>query len=601
MGIGGRLTLIVLSLLLVSIIGVTSLAFIVYRDSYSQAVLNRLQGIGTMNSQSFVDWLLARQDEMRYLAGLDAAREIDRERLNHLLQRIAESNGHYDTIFFVNPEGRGVVGVAYDGRARSMTAEEAGQFNVPDRAWFRQAIGGQDTFSQPVVSRATGNRVSTVAIPVRRQNEIVGVMRGAVQLDTLLQRLSGLERDPSTEIYLVDREGAPVTPAPSLAGLSGSLDTLAGFAIREGSSGVGRYRNAAGVPVIGSYVFIPMLGWGLVVETEQAVALAEVDSVFWMLCGLAFAALLITGILFKFVAKRSITRPLGVIIENLNSGASEVAAASGEVSSASQSLADGASEQAASLEEISASLEEVSSMTRRNADYARQTDSLTGESKRVMIKANESMARLTESMSEISKASEETSKIVKTIDEISFQTNLLALNAAVEAARAGEAGAGFAVVADEVRSLALRAADAARSTAALIEGTVLKVREGSAFVAATNEEFHQVAESTTKVSQLVSEIAAASHEQSQGVDEISKAMNDMDGVVQRNAAAAEQSAAASEELNAQADQMQVVVTHLIRLVEGGQVSPREKPLPHQMGRHGSWKKTGTAIAIRKQE
>ena len=137
-------------------------------------------------------------------------------------------------------------------------------------------------------------------------------------------------------------------------------------------------------------------------------------------------------------------------------------------------------------------------MTKQNADNAGQANSLMSGTKQVVATANESMGRLTESMGEITRASEETSKIIKTIDEIAFQTNLLALNAAVEAARAGEAGAGFAVVADEVRNLAMRAADAAKNTANLIEGTVKKVKDGSDLVSQTNEAFQQVAGSSAK-------------------------------------------------------------------------------------------------------
>jgi len=171
-------------------------------------------------------------------------------------------------------------------------------------------------------------------------------------------------------------------------------------------------------------------------------------------------------------------------------------------------------------------------------------------------------------MEDISKASEETSKIIKTIDEIAFQTNLLALNAAVEAARAGEAGAGFAVVADEVRNLAMRAADAAKNTAELIEGTVKKVNDGSKLVSTTNDAFNQVAESSAKVGDLVAEISEASKEQSNGIEQVNIAITDMDKVVQQNAANAEESASASEEMNAQAEQLRDYVGDLVQLVSG---------------------------------
>jgi len=147
---------------------------------------------------------------------------------------------------------------------------------------------------------------------------------------------------------------------------------------------------------------------------------------------------------------------------------------------------------------------------------------------------------LTKSMKEIATASEQTQKIIKSIDEVAFQTNLLALNAAVEAARAGEAGAGFAVVADEVRNLAMRATDSAKDTAALIENIVKKVRGGESLVTVTNEVFSEVTASSTKVVELMGEIAAASQEQSQGIDQVNRAVAEMNQVTQQNAASAEE-------------------------------------------------------------
>ncbi|MGC8493434.1 MAG: methyl-accepting chemotaxis protein [Syntrophobacteraceae bacterium] len=272
------------------------------------------------------------------------------------------------------------------------------------------------------------------------------------------------------------------------------------------------------------------------------------------------------GIAITAWIRRSVGNTLREIIQGLSGASREVNLASGQLSQASQSLAEGATEQAASVEEISASLEEISAMTKGNAKNAGEADSLMQDAKQTFEAANSSMRLLTASMEEISKASEETSKIIKTIDEIAFQTNLLALNAAVEAARAGEAGAGFAVVADEVRNLAMRAAEAAKNTTALIEGTVKKVRDGSGLVTKTSESFGELGDSTAKVATLIVEIATASKEQSLGIDQVSTGMNQTEQVIQKNSANAEQTAAASKEMNAQAEQMKGLVARLVALV-----------------------------------
>jgi hypothetical protein len=277
---------------------------------------------------------------------------------------------------------------------------------------------------------------------------------------------------------------------------------------------------------------------------------------------------LVLGIGYAIFSIRSIVGKVNHVIRGISQGAGEVSEAATQVSASSQSLAQGASEQASTVEETSASLEEMSSMTRQNADHANEANGLMQNSKQMVESANASMADLIQSMESISTASDETGKIIKAIDEIAFQTNLLALNAAVEAARAGQAGAGFAVVADEVRNLAMRAADAAKNTAGMIEETIKRVKDGKVLVGRTNDTFKKVAESAGKVSGLVAEIAAASTEQAQGIDQLNKAVAEMDKVVQQTAAGAEESASASEEMNAQADHMKQFVLELTQLVNG---------------------------------
>lgn len=434
---------------------------------------------------------------------------------------------------------------------------------------------------------SNGEPASFVGAPVIYNGKTLGVVALQIPIsgiNNIMQERTGLGETGETYLIGSDklmRSDSYLDPTnhsviasfknPNL----GSVDTEGAREALSGKADQKIIIDYNGNPVLSAYAPLKVgdANWAILAEIDKAEAFAPIKvlTTSIILLSLIFAAIII---MIAWAFSASIAKPLrnifsGLksfsdqelahtteqfkdIINGLDSGSEQVSAASVQLSSSSQSLSEGASEQASNIEEISSSLEEMSSMTRQNADNTNQADIHAKDSVNAMDALNDAMIH-------IKNSSDETAKIVKTIDEIAMQTNLLALNAAVEAARAGDAGKGFAVVAEEVRGLAQRAAEAAKTTADLIEESQKNAEQGA-------DNTIKVKESLEKVSNIIAEVSSASKEQAQGIEQVNAAISQMDKVTQQNAANSEETASSSEELSAQANALKGVVNSLGQIV-----------------------------------
>lgn len=281
-------------------------------------------------------------------------------------------------------------------------------------------------------------------------------------------------------------------------------------------------------------------------------------------------------------ALKSMNDSLAKVVGEVREGTETIATASSQIASGNLDLSSRTEEQASSLEETASAMEELTSTVKQNADNAQQANQLAASASGVAVQGGQVVEQVISTMQSISDSSKRIADIIGVIDGIAFQTNILALNAAVEAARAGEQGRGFAVVASEVRNLAQRSANAAKEIKSLITDSVESVDVGSKLVEQAGATMREVVNSVQRVTDIVSEISAASHEQSTGIEQVNQAIGQMDEVTQQNAALVEEAAAASQSLQDQAASLaQAVSVFKVSHVQARAVAPRaaSKPQP----------------------
>jgi methyl-accepting chemotaxis protein len=533
-----------------------------------KAYYGQIRQVADSTAQAVAGWLDQRRQEIKLLAknNLYATATMKsagmaQKVVNKEMKAYVEAKPVYELIVLAAADG---------STTSSSDTSVVGKVSVEDRGYFQEAMQGRNAVSGVIKSRSSGRPVVAVASPVMRGDTVKGVLIGVLDLAAFSERqVDPVKVGDAGYVYLFNREGMVIAhpDKDKILNLDLSRHEFGREMLAQGRGMLSYSLDG----VAKTAVFRPAgdTGWYAAATVNHQDLFGPVRELGYA-NGLVALAVLAAAAVALFFLARSVSRPVGRIIRELNQGSAQVDAAADQVSSSSQSLAEGTSQQAASLEETAGAMEEMTSQTKSNAANAGEVKRVMGEEVGANFQELSSHTQKMQStMAETVAAGEETTKIVKSIDEIAFQTNLLALNAAVEAARAGEAGAGFAVVADEVRNLAMRAAEAAKNTQELIERSGSKTKEAADLLERMAQALEKNQELGGKVAGLVEEIAAASGEQAEGIEQVNRAVSEMDTVTQKSASTAEESAAAAEELDAQAITMRGSVTNLLALVNGG--------------------------------
>ncbi len=535
----------------------------------------------------------------RTFEGMKTAQNPDRHAMDMIQKRLMEQNPRFLGIWtcwepnaldgrdadYANKRGHDETGryIPYWNRANGAISLE------PLRDYEKPGIGnyylvpkktGEETVIDPY-SYAIGGKdflLSSFAVPINHNGSFIGVVGIDMVLDMLQQETKKVRPYETGYATLISNNGyyvahfdsrrvgkKVVEESGTADGLKTMLTTGSSSMILDTDDDIANsqvYRII--VPI---HIGLSKAPWGFEIVVPLNKTLEKVNQIsniatIFILIMLAILTLVVLWI------TNSIANPLKRIIGSLDQGAAQVSSASGQLSATAQQLSQGSAEQAAAIEETSSTLQEATSMLQQSTANTRQATQLSEQAKESADKGNLEMREMMSSMGEIKRSSDQIAKIIKVIDDIAFQTNILALNAAIEAARAGEAGMGFAVVAEEVRNLAQRSAQAAKDTTAIIASNISLSDKGVAAAEKVSQALTEITHQAKRVNELMAEISAASQEQYQGVEQATKAIDQIEIITQQNSANSEETASAAEELNSQAENLKKIVAELFRLVNG---------------------------------
>ena len=596
--------------LVVSLVSLTMMAF-GYIPIYQSGKDRRAgkESFLKASSESLIDKidrnLFERYGDVQAFSLSEPARSGDPKRIVALMNDMMSAYAPiYRMMMVLNLQGKVIAVNTVKGDGKALDASGMLGRDFSSEPWFKASVAGKvkpgtafvdDAYQDDGLAALSGakGRFMNFTSPIRDESgKVLGVWTNRMDFEDVVHQIIlddtaklKTESIPNVFAYLIRKDGTYLDhPDGSnfnfkaiLPGFS-SIDRekLNKSFIREVDQKVGPFSGRV-VEVISpsqGYSSYPAMGWSVVVQLPEAESYAS------LLALLSWAALGIfaTAALGTFWVMRPFSATLNRVISRLGSASDEIAHSGVQMSQSSQQLSSGATQAAAALEETVASIEELSSMVKLNADHSKQAAELS-QSSRVSAEQGEvEVRKLTEAMSEIEKSSKKIAEITEVIDDIAFQTNLLALNAAVEAARAGEQGRGFAVVAEAVRSLAQRSASAAKDIGDLIKQSADKTHRGTETAAKCGEVLLGIVASIKKVSSLNHEIASASSEQASGIEQIGKAMNDLDSTTQGNASASEEVAESSRLMSEQMVSIRSLVQDIRTVVQGSQSSSRSPAL-----------------------
>ncbi|MDB5989828.1 MAG: chemotaxis protein [Herbaspirillum sp.] len=585
-----RLITICVAIVTLAMLVLTSANFLKVKHDTYDALDGEMAQLAESHADSIADWVLAKKT-------ITSSMKLAMVQSDPLPSvKAAMAAGAFDDTYIGVP-----------GTAGYFLHEMPAGYVAQKRPWYIQAEqAGAAVLTLPYTDATTKKLVITFAEPIVSKGAVTAVVGADVQLDNVVQNVASIKPTPSSYAFLVDSNGVIISHATKqalslkqVAEIDSSLSAPMLLDLEQK-----KQSGAARIDGKDDLLFVRKIAgtnWLLVICLDRAEATAPIGSML-KISALATVLMILIAACLLTVAITGILRRLGVIrdaLEDIASGegdltrrlnvvgkdelvqiagafnrfADKIASVLLEIRQASESvkvssneiavgnldLSNRTEQQAGSLEETASAMEQLTSTVKQNADNARAASQLAISASDIAIKGGSVVGQVVDTMSAINDSSKKIVEIISVIDGIAFQTNILALNAAVEAARAGEQGRGFAVVASEVRSLAQRSAAAAKEINALINDSVEKVATGSKLVSQAGGTMGEIVDSVKRVTDIVSEISAAGQEQSTGIEEVNRAIVQMDEATQQNAALVEQAAAAAASLQEQAVNLAQVV------------------------------------------